>query len=107
MADGKLKEFARDAVTRRHVEGIAQAVHVARTGHRVGAIPLDGIFPAWQGIPRKQVELSDIYLKWVQGVFRRFVEFFAARYGASARNSISEQPARSPRPRPAGWSARW
>ncbi len=82
VADNKLKEFARDAVTRRHTEGIAQAVHVARTGHRVGTIPLDGIFPAWQGIPRKQVELSDIYLKWVQRVFRRFVEFFAARYPA-------------------------
>jgi len=82
VADNKLKEFARDAVTRRHAEGIAQAVHVARTGHRVGTIPLDGIFPAWQGIPRKQVELSDVYLKWVQGEFRRFVEFFAVRYPA-------------------------
>ena len=80
VALDKLNQIARDAITRRHTEGIAQAVHVARTGHRVGTVPVDGIFPAWQGIPRKQVELSAAYLQSVQGLFRRFVEFFTLRY---------------------------
>lgn len=82
VAQSKLDEFARAATTRRHLEGLAQAVHVARTGHRVGTIPLERIYSAWQDIPRKHATLSEVYLMSVQGVFRRFVEFFTARYPA-------------------------
>jgi integrase len=79
-AEDKLRQIARESHTRKHVEGLAQAVHVARTGHRVGTILLADVFSAWQDIPRKQVQLSAVYLSSIQGVFRRFVEFFTTRY---------------------------
>lgn len=77
-----LNQIARDAQTRRHAEGLAQAVHVARTGHRVGTVPVSRIFAAWQGIPRKQVELNAVYLWSVKRLFQRFEEFFAIRFPA-------------------------
>ncbi len=79
VADAKLKQIARDSKTRKHTEGLAQAVHVARTGHRVGSIPLDGIYAAWQTIPRKHAHLSPAYVLGVAAIFRRLVAFCTAR----------------------------
>jgi integrase len=78
-ADAKLKQLARDAGTRKHVEGIAQAIHEARTGHRVGSIPISGIIEAWRAIPRRRQQLSPSYIAGARGVFNRFVSFMAAR----------------------------
>ena len=79
-ADAKLRQLANDASTRKHVEGIAQAIHEARTGHRVGSIPIGGIENAWREIPRRRQQLSPSYIAGARGVFNRFVNFMAARY---------------------------
>lgn len=79
-ADAKLKQLATEATTRKHVEGLAQAVHEARTGRRVGSIPLNGIMDAWLGIPRRRQELSTAYVAGSRGVFKRFASFMSTQF---------------------------
>jgi integrase len=81
-ADAKLQELVRESRTRKHVEGLAQAVHVARTGHRIGTIPITGIFDAWMALPRRRSELSATYVSIAKGVFKRLADFLADRHPA-------------------------
>ena len=78
-AEVKLNQIARDALTRKHVEGLAQAIHEARTGHRLGTVPIAGIFDAWLTIPRRRGHLGANHTAFAKGVFTRFVNFLSAR----------------------------
>jgi len=79
-AEAKVQQLARDAQTRKHVEGLAQAIHVARTGNRIGTVPIDGIFNAWQALSRRRGQMSVTYGKTSGAVFRQFVEFLEGHY---------------------------
>ncbi|MEI7900789.1 MAG: tyrosine-type recombinase/integrase [bacterium] len=79
-AEVKLNQIARDALTRKHVEGLAQAIHEARTGHRLGTIPLSGLFAAWQSMPRRRTQLSAKYTAFAKGVLTRFAKFITTRH---------------------------
>ena len=79
-AQAKLDRLARESLTRKRVEDLAQVVHVARTGHRIGTIPLTGLHDAWIALPRRHGQLGNTYITIAKGVFRRFAEFMCARY---------------------------
>lgn len=78
-AEVKLNQIARDALTRKHVEGLAQAIHEARTGHTLSTVPIAGIFDAWLTIPRRRGHLGANHTSFAKGVFTRFVNFLSAR----------------------------
>ena len=79
-AEAKLNEIAGDVASRKRTEEIAQAIHVARTGHRLGTIPVAAIFEAWQAMPRRRTQLSPTYTAFAKGVFARFASFMQARH---------------------------
>lgn len=79
-AQVELDKLARAALTRKRVEDLAQVVHVARTGHRIGTIALTGLHDAWITLPRRHGQLSGTYITIAKGVFRRFAEFMSIRY---------------------------
>lgn len=79
-AQAKADQLARDSETRRHVEGLAQTIHKARTGHHVSSIPISGIMDAWLAIPRRRQNLSKAYVAGVKGVFKRFTNFMSAGF---------------------------
>jgi integrase len=79
-AEAKLNEVAGDVASRKRTEEIAQAIHVARTGHRLGTIPVAGILEAWLTMPRRRTRLSPTYTALAKGVFSRFAAFIEARH---------------------------
>ncbi len=83
-AEARLNEVAGDVASRKRTEEIAQAIHVARTGHRLGSIPVAGIFDAWLIMPRRRTQLSPTYTAFAKGVFGRFTAFMQARHSESA-----------------------
>ncbi len=82
-AEEKLREVAREASTRKHVEGLAQAVHVARTGRRMDTVPIAGMMKAWSALPRRKESLSASHLAMTEGTLKRFERFLEARYPAA------------------------
>ncbi len=96
VADAKLKQLANDATTRKHVEGIAQAIHEARTGRRVGTIKISGIMDAWLAIPRRQQNLGATYIAGARGVFKRFTTFMSAHFpDAEEMSDVTEEMAQA------------
>lgn len=79
-AEARLNEIAGDSASRKRTEEIAQAIHVARTGHRLGTIPVTGIPDAWLAMPRRRTLLSPTYVSFAKGVFARFATFMQARH---------------------------
>ena len=79
-ANAKLEQLASEATTRKHVEGLAQTIHVARTGRRVGAIQISDIMDAWLAIPRRQQKLGATYISGAKGVFNRFNTFMTSQF---------------------------
>ncbi len=79
-AEDKLRELAREATTRKHEVGLVQAVHVARTGRRVDAVPISGMMEAWRALPRRKEELSATHLGATESTLKRFAGFLEKRY---------------------------
>ncbi len=80
IAQAKLDQLIRESEARKHVEGLAQTIHRARTGRRVGSVKIGDMKDAWLTIPRRQQTLSTTYVADVKGTFQRFDSFVSDRF---------------------------
>lgn len=95
-ANAKLEQLASEATTRKHVEGLAQTIHVARTGKRVGAIQISDIMDAWLAIPRRQQKLGATYISGAKGVFNRFNTFMTSQFpGTEEMSDVTPEMAQA------------
>jgi integrase len=77
-AEAKLESLVQKTRERRQTEHLVQALHEAKTGHRIGSIPLDKLADRWKGLPRRATP-SESHTQWATGVIARFEKFLLAR----------------------------
>lgn len=55
-------------------EDLVQEIHRVKFGHRIGTVPISGLFEAWKNIPRKRMP-KEHYINWAERTFLRLQEF--------------------------------
>jgi len=94
-AQEKLRRLQSEAKQKKAGVEILQVIHEARTGERVGSIPLhadkghQGMFGAWKSIPRKRSQ-SDRYVKQIESLFKRFIHFLEQTYPSKNVHEMSD-----------------
>ena len=54
-------------------EDLVQEIHRVKFGHKIGNIPLSGLFTAWKNIPRKR-QPKEPYVKWAERTIERLLD---------------------------------
>ncbi len=78
-AEAKLDELRRESQQKARTVELLQAIHEARTGHRVGSLPLDKIAERWIARPRRR-QPAATYVRWAQSVIKNFAAFIRATH---------------------------
>lgn len=60
-------------------EDLVQDIHRVKFGHRIGSIPLTGLFTAWKNIPRKR-QPKERYVDWAERTIIRLLDFIIKEF---------------------------